>query len=230
MSRGLQRIFNSTASTYEMINHILTFGLDKLWRRKIAELALINGGSKWLDVCSGTGEMAANLQSVSKHDMIILSTDFSFAMLKEGQKKVEFQNIPQILAESGSLPFKDNLFDVVTISYATRNLNPTRDRLISYLKEFHRILKPGGIFLNLETSQPESFILRHLFHIYARHVVANLGHLISGSRSGYAYLASSVQRFYDRTEFARILHQAGFKKIKVKSFLLGAFAVHQAMA
>ncbi len=230
MSNGLQRIFNKTASTYEMINHLLTLGLDMLWRKKVAELVIANGGSKWLDVCSGTGELAACMQRTALPDTQVVAADFSYAMLREAQKKKEFQHIQQVLAESGRLPFKNNSFDIVTISYATRNLCPTEKRLMSYLQEFHRVLKPGGVFVNLETSQPRSPTIRRIYHLYVKLAVAKLGSLISGSKSGYRYLAYSVQRFYDPFKFAAVLRAVGFRKVGFKSFLFGAFAIHQAIA
>lgn len=230
MGTGLQRIFNKTASTYEMINHILAFGLDNLWRTKTAERALIIGGSKWLDVCSGTGELASRLYRVANSNTSIISSDFSISMMKEAQKKPEFQHIQQVLAESASLPFKNDTFDIVTISYATRNLSPTRKRLVSYLKEFHRVLKPRGFLLNLETSQPDIHIIRRLFHTYVQLAVRRLGGLISNSKAGYSYLAHSVQKFYEAKEFSRIILEAGFRSVRVKTFLFGIFAIHEAIA
>ncbi len=230
MSTGVQKIFSEAAQTYEMINHLLTFGLDALFRMKAASLASKIDGWRWLDVCSGTGEMAAAMYRHAKSKPQIISSDFSMDMLWKAKEKPEFDYISQSLADSGTLPFKDSSFDLLTISYATRNLNPTIDHLLSYLKEFRRVLKPGGLFINLETSQPRSSIVRHLFHTYIRLFVKRLGVLISGSKSGYAYLSYTVPRFHNAKKFAKIIRLAGFRDVRVHSFLFGTFAIHQAVA
>ncbi|MFW9976884.1 MAG: ubiquinone/menaquinone biosynthesis methyltransferase [Candidatus Thorarchaeota archaeon] len=228
MSKGVQRIFSEAARTYEMINHLLTFGLDILLRRKAAHIASAVGGLRWLDVCSGTGEMAASLNHVAKDNTQIVSSDFSIDMLRQAKEKPAFDTIMQTLADSGALPFKDDMFDLITISYATRNLNPTQAQLTKYLKEFRRVLKPGGIFINLETSQPSSRIIRFLYHLYIRVAVRRLGEMISGSRTGYAYLSYTIPRFYNVLEFAKLIKMAGFSDIKYLRFFLGIFAIHQA--
>ncbi|MFW9910349.1 MAG: ubiquinone/menaquinone biosynthesis methyltransferase [Candidatus Thorarchaeota archaeon] len=229
MSKGVQKIFSEASRTYEMINHLLTFGLDVLWRQKAAQMAASVGGTKWLDVCSGTGEMAISLYR-ARNGAKVTSVDFALPMLQVASTKPVAKGIHFALSDSGHLPFRDNEFDLVTISYATRNLNPNREKLIAYLEEFHRTLKPGGVFINLETSQPDSPIVRHLFHLYIRLVVRRLGGLISGSNTGYAYLSYTVPRFYHRRDFAGILFDAGFKDVKVAKLLLGTFAIHKATA
>jgi demethylmenaquinone methyltransferase/2-methoxy-6-polyprenyl-1,4-benzoquinol methylase len=211
-----------------MINHLLTFGLDILWRRKAASLASKVTGTKWLDICSGTGEMAATLRKVSSSRRIV-SSDFSIDMLRQASMKNEFQSIERTVSDSSRLPFLDDTFDLVTISYATRNLNSTRKQLITYLKEIKRVLKSDGMFINLETSQPRSDTIRYLFHLYIRLFVRRLGELISGSKSSYEYLSYTVPRFYGVEEFGNILKAAGFKEVKAQPFLFGTFVIHQAI-
>jgi demethylmenaquinone methyltransferase/2-methoxy-6-polyprenyl-1,4-benzoquinol methylase len=230
MSKGVQKIYAEAAHTYEMINHLLTFWLDILWRKKTSDLVSKLGGTNWLDICSGTGEMAIALQKVAGPQTIVTSADFSLPMLRGGKNKSDTGEIHFSLADAGNLPFHNDTFDVVTISYATRNLNPTKDRLIEYLREFKRVLKPGGFFINLETSQPDNRIIRELYHLYVRLGVRRLGELISGSKTGYQYLSYTVRNFYGPMEFAHILRQAGFKDVRVNRMLFGAFAIHQAEA
>jgi demethylmenaquinone methyltransferase/2-methoxy-6-polyprenyl-1,4-benzoquinol methylase len=230
MSKGVQKVFSEAARTYEMINHLLTFGLDVLWRRKTAQLASAVGGLNWLDVCGGTGEMAVSLYRVAEKNTRIVSSDFSVNMLRRAKKKEDISDIQLTLADSGKLPFADNSFDLVVISYATRNLNVTREKLVSYLEEFRRVIRDNGTFMDLETSQPSSRIIRNLYHLYIRGIVRNVGSLISGSKTGYAYLSYTVSHFHDHREFSKILHDAGFMNIRVKRFLFGTFALHQATA
>ncbi len=228
MSKGVQKIYAEASNTYEMINHLLTLGLDILWRKKTSELVSQLSGKKWLDVCSGTGEMAIALQHIAPPETSVFSVDFSLPMLRNGKSKSESEEIHFSLADAGNLPFRDDTFDLITISYATRNLNPTKQRLISYFREFNRVLKPGGLFINLETSQPANRVIRELYHLYVRLGVRRLGEMISGSRTGYSYLSYTVQNFYDPIEFAGILKLAGFKDVRVRKLFLGVFAIHQA--
>ena len=121
----------------------------------------------------------------------------------------------------------DDTFDLITISFATRNINLSEKTLIQTLKEFHRVLKVGGHFVNLETSQPSSPLVRRVFHAYVRLLVAPIGRGVSGSRSAYAYLAHTVPRFYLAEELARILVRAGFRDVRIRRLALGVAAIHQ---
>jgi demethylmenaquinone methyltransferase/2-methoxy-6-polyprenyl-1,4-benzoquinol methylase len=226
MSKGVQRIFSQVSHTYELVNHILTFGLDVLWRRKAARIAVSGGGSRWLDVCSGTGETAAYLQRASKDIVDVITADFSLPMTRLAARKHEASRIEMTLADVKQLPYPDNSFDLVTISFATRNINKNRELLIEYFQEFKRVLRPGGRFLNLETSQPSSRLIRWLFHLYVRLTVKSLGSLISGSKTGYAYLSYTVPRFYPAEELEDILRDAGFSRVTSQRMTLGLAAIH----
>ncbi len=171
MNKGIQKIFSEASHSYELINHILTWGLDIRWRRKSVKSAAVEGGTRWMDICSGTGETAAYLTRLAKNGTTIVSADFCFEMLYEATKKPEADRIAFTLADAGNLPFSDETFDLVTISFATRNINVNRDALLQCFREFYRILKPGGRFVNLETSQPASALIRRLFHLYIRFVM-----------------------------------------------------------
>lgn len=226
--KGVQKIYSEVAQTYEWINHIVTLGLDIRWRKKAARVGAQKGGLLWMDVCSGTGEMAVYLSHLSKNKAKVFAVDFSFPMLKKVYEKGRVSNLYPVIAEAGRLPFADDSFDLLTISFATRNLNPNRQALESYIGEFIRVLKPGGYFLNLETSQPTSKIFRILFHLYVKRVVKTLGWIVSGSKSGYRYLSFTIPRFYEADEFAAILEKLGFTKVEYQRFLFGVSALHVA--
>jgi len=228
MKKGIQRLYSEVARTYEFVNHVLTFGLDISWRRKTAREASRKGGSYWLDVCSGTGEMALNLSRLADKKVKIVTADFSFPMLEKGREKRKIPSISPVLADAMCLPFPDGTFDLVTISFATRNINPNREILLVHLKEFQRVLKPGGLFINLETSQPSSRILRKLFHFYIKLAVKPLGYLISGSKVAYRYLSFTIPRFYGPEEFSSIIREAGFSRTTHRPLFFGAAAIHSA--
>jgi demethylmenaquinone methyltransferase/2-methoxy-6-polyprenyl-1,4-benzoquinol methylase len=229
MRKGIQKIFSEAAETYELINHVLTLGFDILWRKKAAREAVKARGFLWLDVCSGTGEMAFNLSRLADEKVKIISADFCHPMIAKAREKRNIQNLSFVLAESGQLPFDDRTFNLVTISFATRNIYPNKSELIAYLKEFHRVLKPGGHFVNLETSQPSVRIIQKLFHLYIKLTIKQLGFLLSGSKSAYRYLAYTIPRFFSPEEFSSILREAGFARITHRSLFLGVSAIHTAI-
>jgi len=229
MNKGLQKIYSQIFNRYELINHILTFGLDIICRRRAAKIGAADGGTTWLDVCTGTAETAIYLSHLKQNGISIIGADFSLPMVKQARLKPETKAIPFVISDAAHLPFKNNSFDLIHISFATRNLNTTREKLIEHFKEFHRILKPGGRFINLETSQPKMKLLRSIMHFYVRITVKWIGWIISGSEAGYAYLANSIPRFYPPDELAGILKEAGFSEVWFKRMFLGMTAVHKAI-
>lgn len=229
MNKGILKIFSEVAHQYELVNHVLTFGFDIPWRKRAAQVAAAGGGTLWLEVCSGTGDMAVNMSKHATPETKIVVSDFSLPMLMKARAKKELEGTTLSLADSLQLPFPDDTFDMVVISFATRNITPTRGRLVSFLQEFHRVLKPDGRFINLETSQPSLTPIRIAFRFYTKQVIKIVGRLISGSKTGYAYLAHTVPRFFNADELSEILRDAGFSKVNYVSMTFGAVAVHQAV-
>jgi demethylmenaquinone methyltransferase/2-methoxy-6-polyprenyl-1,4-benzoquinol methylase len=227
MNKAIRNIFSEVPETYELVNHILTGCLDILWRRRAVKFAVQAGGTRWIDVCTGTGETASYLCSLANKETDVYAADFSFPMLKKATEKPEASSIKFLLSDVNNLPFPDEAFDLITISFATRNINLSRDTLIGTFKEFHRILREGGHFINLETSQPSSSLVRKVLHKYANWFVMPIGSRVSGSKSGYAYLANTIPRFYPAEELKGIMSQAGFKDIRVKTLMFGVAAIHQ---
>jgi demethylmenaquinone methyltransferase/2-methoxy-6-polyprenyl-1,4-benzoquinol methylase len=228
MKTGVQKIFDEVAPTYELVNRILTLGLDRRWRNKAAEAAARGGGMLWLDVCSGTGEMAQNLARLAPPGTKVIALDFCQLMLLKASAKSVLE-AALVMADAKSLPFASDRFDLITISFATRNLNLSKDILRGTFQEFRRILKPGGRFINLETSQPKLPVVRRLFHLYVKTIVKPVGYRLSGSRAGYAYLSATIPRFFPAQELAGLLGQAGFRTVTFQPLFLGAAAIHTAI-
>lgn len=226
MSKGIQNIFADVPRTYELLNHVLSFGQDILWRKKAARIASAAGGRMWLDACSGTGEMASCLSHLAKDRTGIVVIDFSLPMMSKAREKPESKQVAFTLSDVGRLPFQDNSFDAVTISFATRNINSNKNNLIKCFREFHRVLKPGGRFVNLETSQPKLAPIRWMFHTYVKLTVRPIGGLVSGSDAAYSYLSYTMRHFYDAEALTEIIRQAGFASITFNRMLLGAAAIH----
>ena len=224
----VQEVFSPQVSgTYELVNHIMTLGHDALWRRKAAGIAAAAGGTEWADMCTGTGEMAVYLSRLAPPGTTVYGIDFSAPMLDVARKKPETENITFVVSDVKALEFSDDSLDLITIAFATRNLNLSRDALIQTFAEFYRVLKPGGRFINLETSQPSSRLIRCLFHAYVKLLVKPVGGLISGSYKGYAYLKHTIPRFYPPEELCDILSQAGFTDVTYTKLMFGIAAIHQ---
>jgi len=224
----VEKVFSQVPATYELVNHVLTLGLDILWRRRAARIAAAAGGSQWADMCTGTGETAVYLRRLAPDTTTVYGVDFSEPMLREARKKPEANGINFVVSDIKSLPFADASFDVLTMSFATRNINLSREVLVESFAEYCRVLKPGGRFVNLETSRPPFGPVRKLFDLYIKLFVKAIGSRISGSATAYRYLATTIPRFYPAEELAEIMHQAGFEKVTFTRHLFGAVAIHQA--
>ena len=171
--------------------------------------------------------MAANLSRLAPSGTQIRGVDLSLSVLGEARKKPEARNIRFIVSNVRSLSFPDESLDLLTISFATRNINLSRDALVQTFAEFCRVLKPGGRFVHLETSQPTSLLIRRLFHSYVKLLVKAVGGTISGSSTGYAYLAHTIPRFYPPEELGDVISEAGFSRVVSEKLLFGIAAIHQ---
>jgi len=228
MSRSFQKIYTGVPRTYEFLNHLLTLGQDIFWRKRAARMAAATGGTHWLDVGIGTGEMAANLRRLAPENTQVIALDFSLPMMREAMKKPIAKKVSFALAEATRIPFADNSIDAITLSFAARNIDSSgKGNLLKCFQEFHRVLKPGGIFVNLETSQPKHWLIRSMFHSYVKLTVYPIGKTVSGSNAAYTYLSRSMRQFYSAEELAAILQNAGFSEISFSRLLLGAAAIHR---
>ena len=249
MNNAIQKMFEPLAGRYELVNHVVTFGLDTVWRKKAAGIAAKGGGADrervgggrkpgrggarrvvWLDVSTGTGEMAELLSRRADSGTTVLAADFSLPMLRPAGRKtgVRAGRVLLVAADDRQLPLRDASLDLITISLGTRNLNTSRDALVSCFGEFRRALRPGGRLVNLETSQPSSRVMRAMFHGYVRWFVKPAASALSGHSGAYSYLASSMCSFYEAEELAAMMREAGFARVEVTRLFPGAAAIHLA--
>ncbi|MBM3133522.1 MAG: ubiquinone/menaquinone biosynthesis methyltransferase, partial [Chloroflexi bacterium] len=212
MTTPIRDIFTEVPRTYEFLNHSLTFGQDILWRKEVARIVAGGGGKLWLDACSGTGELTVHLSKRASPDAVIITADFSVPMMRKALSRPEAGRVSFTIADVTRLPFRNESFDAITLSFATRNIE-SAGNLDTCLAEFHRVLKPGGRFVMLETSQPKHRPVRWLFHLYVKMTVRPIGQLVSGSSRAYAYLSQSMRAFHSPEELAEIIRTAGFLEV-----------------
>ena len=232
-SRPLYGMFTAIPRHYDLVNHIITCGLDNRWRREAARECLASQPIRVLDLCCGTGDLIIYLARLTENKMQLAAVDYSQLMLEIAVKKAEplakRRGLAFIRGDAASLPFPDEYFDCVGISFAFRNLTYKNPFLPSYLTEILRVLCAGGSFVIVETCQPRSKLLRKLFHLYLRWFVSKVGTLISGNRSAYYYLAESAARFYTSEELKELLLTAGFRQMSFRPLFLGAIGLYVAV-
>ena len=231
-SRPLYHIFTRIPDRYDLINHVITLGMDNSWRRQAALACLRDSPGRILDICCGTGDLAITIAQLAQYTPEITGADYSQPMLEiaadKSSSSTKGKNIRFINADVARLPFADSYFDCIGISFAFRNLTYKNPLTESYLNEILRVLKPGGKFIIVESSQPESPIIRFLDHLYLRLWVFPSGYMLSGNKGAYHYLAESARHFYSADQMQEFLLKAGFKQATAKRLFFGAAAIYTA--
>lgn len=220
----MRKMFDSVPKTYVLLNKILTFGRDEVWRHKVQDFISPDDGDRLLDVCTGTGDLVLKIAERFPR-LDIYALDFSSRMLDDARERAKARRIENIIfreGDVGDMGFEDGYFDYVTVSFGFRNLSHSKENLSNALKEVYRVLKPDGRFVILETSQPRNILVRRIFHIYAKLIVPVVGQAISGEKAPYAYLGSSILRFFNYDKLRCILTSAGFTIERTASFMFGA--------
>lgn len=229
---ALKRMFDRVPGRYDLVNRVVTLGFDQRWRRLAIDACLEHRPRAILDICTGTGDLAVALARRAEESAIVVAADFSPPMLTEARSKAESDGVEGrvdlICVDAAALPFEDNAFDAVGVSFGFRNLtykNKNRDR---HLAEIARVVAPGGRFVIIESSQPASSVVRAGFRAYLGAWVKPMGGLISGQRGAYRYLAHSARDFYEPHEVEQMLLEAGFSSVRTTPLLAGAAALHVA--
>lgn len=223
---AVSRFYDGIFNCYDAANRLLTLGLDGGWRAQAAKAALRSSPSSCLDACTGTGDLALLLEKFSAHGTEITGVDFNEPMLSVARKKAP--GVRFLRADAARLPFEDGAFGAVTAAFAARNLDADGD-LAGIFREFYRVLKPGGVFVNLETGRPRSAPIRFCFHLYVRLMTALVGALTPKNRPAYAFLSATIRDFHDAGALSALLRRAGFSKVEVTPLMFGAVAIHRAI-
>jgi demethylmenaquinone methyltransferase/2-methoxy-6-polyprenyl-1,4-benzoquinol methylase len=220
----VEEMFDSISFRYDLLNKLLSVGIDRLWRKR--SIALLKKASplQILDIATGTGDFA--IQAMELNPDKITGIDISEGMLEIGRQKIKKlgleQKIVMLKGDSENLQFNDNTFDAVTVAFGVRNF----ENLGKGLKEMHRVLKPGGKAVILEFSNPSAFPVKQLFGFYFRFILPFWGRLISGNNKAYTYLPESVKAFPDKGDFTAELDRAGFKQTEFKPLTFGVCSIY----
>lgn len=221
----VHHVFEKISDNYDKMNSVISFQQHIKWRKDTMKRMNVQPGSKALDVCCGTADWTIALADAVGPNGKVVGLDFSKNMLKVGVEKVKELGLKQVELIHGNameLPFPDNTFDYVTIGFGLRNVPD----YLQVLKEMQRVVKPGGIVVCLETSQPTLFGYKQLYYFYFRFIMPMFGKLLAKSYNEYAWLHESARDFPGMKELARMFEQAGLTEVKYKPYSGGAAAVH----
>ena len=198
----VQVMFDGIAKRYDFLNHFLSFGIDHYWRRQSVKALKLKDDHALLDVACGTGDQG--FSALRAADIQVVGLDFSFNMLELAKKKIDKRGLTDkfevVQGDAESLPFLNNTFDALSISYGIRNVGT----ISTALSEFHRVLKPSGRLSILEFAEPEGWFFGGLYRFYFDHILPKIAGVLS-SKSAYSYLPESVRHFPDRADFKALL-------------------------
>jgi demethylmenaquinone methyltransferase/2-methoxy-6-polyprenyl-1,4-benzoquinol methylase len=203
-------MFNTISPQYDFLNHLLSGGIDIIWRKKAIKLLQNKGIKTMLDIATGTGDFAIEALKINPEK--IVGVDISEGMLSFGQEKIKKMGLEKTIqlqkGDSEKLPFSDNSFDAVIVSFGVRNF----ENLQKGLSDMFRVTKPGGYCLILEFSNPRSFPMKQLYTFYSKYCLPFLGKMISKDPSAYTYLPESVKAFPDGPDFIHIFKSVGYSE------------------
>lgn len=205
-------MFNNISAKYDFLNHFLSLGIDKLWRKKAIKMLKELKPNRILDIATGTGDFA--IESLSLKPTEVVGIDISEGMLSKGREKMQQRKVEHIismrLGDSENLPFEDHYFDALTVGFGVRNF----ENLEKGLSEMLRVVRPGGKLLILEFSKPKKFPIKQAFGFYSKRLIPFIGKMVSKDKRAYAYLPESVEAFPEGKNFETILEKLGYKNVK----------------
>lgn len=219
-------MFDNISKRYDLLNHLLSLGIDIIWRKKAIKMLKKDQPKEILDIATGTGDFA--LEALALNPKKVVGIDISEGMLAIGREKMKRKGVSDVIdlqsGDSENLQFEDNSFDAVIASFGVRNF----ENLEKGLAEMLRVLRPGGRLVIIEFSKPGMFPFKQLYSFYFSTVLPKIGKLISKDRSAYTYLPESVQEFPYGDRFLGILQNVGYKKTKCKPLTFGISSIYTA--
>lgn len=222
----VEEMFNNISPKYDLLNHLLSANIDKLWRKKAINMLKPHQPKLILDIATGTGDFAIAATSIK--GAIVVGIDISEGMLEVGRRKVEKRGLTNTIellkADSEDLPFENDKFDAAIVGFGVRNF----ETLKTGLYEINRVLKPGGVFYILEFSKPGKAPYKQVYQFYFTKILPFIGRLISKDSNAYTYLPESVNEFPDGDKFLTILADVGFTDNKCFLQTFGIASIYEA--
>ncbi|WP_127960029.1 bifunctional demethylmenaquinone methyltransferase/2-methoxy-6-polyprenyl-1,4-benzoquinol methylase UbiE [Serratia microhaemolytica] len=220
-------VFHSVAAKYDVMNDLMSFGIHRIWKRFTIDCSGVRRGQQVLDLAGGTGDLAAKFSRMVGEQGQVVLADINDSMLKMGREKLRDHgmvgNIRYVQANAEALPFPDNTFDCITISFGLRNVTD-KDKA---LRSMFRVLKPGGRLLVLEFSKPLLEPLSKAYDLYSFHVLPKIGELVVNDAESYRYLAESIRMHPGQETLKQMMDQAGFENINYFNLTGGIVALHR---
>ncbi len=226
-AKKVEEMFSKIATRYDFLNHLLSLGFDIGWRKKVAKETGKTDCRRILDVCTGTGDMAIELCRFWKGSVHVDGLDFSRGLIEVGKNKVKKANLgDKITLKEGNaekLPYENEQFDAITITFGLRNIN---DRLKA-LKEFYRVTRPGGCFVCLEFSQPTNLVFAKIYSFYLTKFVPFISRMFGSDPVAYEYLGNTIKDFPPPPELANLITAAGWREVSYRKLEVGIVAIHR---
>ncbi len=219
-------VFRAVASNYDVMNDAMSMGVHRAWKWFAVAQSGVQAGDKVLDLAAGSGDLSLKFAKKVGEEGQVIVTDINEAMLEEGRKRLTDQgiagNVNYCLVNAEQLPFDDNSFDCISISFGLRNV--TRKEVA--LESMYRCLKPGGRAIILEFSQPTNETFRKVYDAYSFNVIPKLGELISNDRDSYQYLVESIRKHPPQEELKQMMLNSGFDRVRYHNLTGGVVALH----
>ena len=214
-------MFDDIAPSYDRLNHLMSLGIDKIWRKKALKEIVDGSQQQILDVACGTGDSTIAIALAAAPGSRITGIDISTGMMAPLMRKAAHEGVHDriklLVADALAMPFKDGSFDRVTCAFGIRNFED-KDK---GLEEFLRVLKPGGRAVILELGVPDRRFLKKIYDIYFLHILPFIGGIVSGNKAAYRYLPASVHAFPEPSAFCRMMGEAGFRNVSHRSLTFG---------
>jgi demethylmenaquinone methyltransferase/2-methoxy-6-polyprenyl-1,4-benzoquinol methylase len=215
----VRAMFNDIAPKYDLLNHVLSMGIDKLWRKKVRKSLVEIKPKKILDIATGTGDLAIELAKLKPDE--IIGADIAVDMLKVGEKKIKKKGLDKIIklekGDAENLRFDTGYFDAVTVAFGVRNY----ENLLKGLEEMCRVLRVKGKVAILEFSKPSAFPVKNIYNFYFKNILPNIGKTVSKNDEAYTYLPESVQQFPEGNDFIEVMRKAGYSNVKQQRLSFG---------
>ena len=221
-------MFDAIAGRYDLLNHLLSVGIDRRWRKRAIRSLQLTGRERVLDLCTGTGDLAIAAMRARPPARRVVGVDFAGAMLRVGRDKLQRERLDDRIAlvrgDAVRVPVADASIDAVTIAFGIRNV----EHVALACAEMQRVLAPGGRLAILEFAVPTTPCLSALYLWYLRHVLPKIGGAVSRHSAAYGYLPASIGAFATPDEFVKILRQAGFSEIAATRLTFGSVILYTA--